>query len=241
MANVSDRIPLKCVFVSNYTEHSKDRCTAFDVAFLTEANRYVEYQPVPRGQAVTPEVQGQYMSLMSEYQLTARTRIFFCGVGEKEPIRLIFRAFAQPLGIKIRNVTPDAIVRRICHLHENFINKYDKKLGRYRKDKEPKKYYLQQVWRKLIKQELCPWITAAYDQHIRKRGYREYRYRKQLVRLGMYYMLEVARKRSYDLVARGKKNRRTAELLAKETAPVPPVPLAPPAPPEQEFRTGLFS
>lgn len=238
MANVGDRINLKCVLVSNYTEHSKDRCTAFDIAFLTENNRYVEYQLVTRGEAVTPEVQGQYMSLMSEYQLMARTRIFFCGIGEKEPVRLIFRAFAQPLGIKIRNITPDCIVKRICHLHENFINKYDKKLGRYRKDKKPKKYYLQQVWRKLVKQGLCPWITDAYDQHLKKRRYREYRYRKQLVRLGMYYMLEVARKRSYDIAARRKKSQRDAELFAKETAAVQ-TQARPPS--EQEFRTGLFS
>ena len=179
MGGLNDRIALKCVFVSNYTEHSKDRCTAFDIAFLTENNRYVEYQIVTRGEAVTPDVQSQYMSLMSEYQLTARSRIFFCGIGEKEPVRLIFRAFAQPLGIKIRNVTADTMVKRVCHIRQSLINPYDAKRRRYGKTRTtPKRHHLQRVWRRIIELKLCPWITDAYDQHLRKRKYREYRYRK---------------------------------------------------------------
>ena len=82
------------MLVLNYTEHSKDRCTSFDIAFLTEDRKYVEYQLATRKTKVTPVVQSQYMSLMSEYQLTARSRIYFCGIGRKEPVRLILRAMA---------------------------------------------------------------------------------------------------------------------------------------------------
>ena len=91
---LSDRINIKCMLVLNYTEHSKDRCTSFDIAFLTEDRKYVEYQLATRKTKVTPVVQSQYMSLMSEYQLTARSRIYFCGIGRKEPVRLILRAMA---------------------------------------------------------------------------------------------------------------------------------------------------
>lgn len=231
---LADRINVKCVFVLNYTEHSKDRCTAFDMAFLTEDRKYVEYQAVTRGTAVTPDVQSQYLSIMSEYQLTARTRVFFCGVGDGEPIRLIFKAFAQPLGIKIRNVTAEDVVKRICHSHPSILNKCDG-AGRYRADRRPKKYYLQRVWRSLIRKGVCPWITDAYDQHLRRRGYREYRYRKQLLRLGAYYMLGVCRKRDYDVAARARAKARNATVFG-EARPAAARPV-----PEPGFRTGVFS
>ena len=74
---LSDRINVSCMLVSNYTEHSKDRCTVFDVAILTEDRKYVEYELVTRGTSVTPDVQSQYMSVMSEYRLAPSTRIYF--------------------------------------------------------------------------------------------------------------------------------------------------------------------
>ena len=67
------------------------------------------------------------------------------------------------MGIKIYNIGPERMLKRICHVHPNLLNRYDKKTGRYRRDKEPKKQYLQQVWRGLVRRGLCPWITEAYD------------------------------------------------------------------------------
>ena len=89
------------------------------------------------------------------------------------------------------------MIKRICHIHPNLINKRDKKTGQYVIKKQPKPYFMQQIWRKIIENRLCPWITDAYDKHI-DRGYHEYKYRKQLLRLGMFYIYKSGLKQSYD-------------------------------------------
>lgn len=122
------------------------------------------------------------------------------------------------------------MIRRLCHIHVNFINKRNKKTGQYIVKRHGKKYFLNQVWRKVVKTGLCPWITKAYDEHLSARGYRGIIHRKKLVRLGMYYILESNVKCGYD-----KKKKNISD--------------APPVNPDhnihdeiaEEYRSGLFS
>ena len=194
---------VRYMLVSNYTERANQRCGMFDIAFLTEDGRYVEYEVNTRKTQMTPRVQAQYHSIMADYQMTPRTKLYFRNVGKDEPVRMIFKAVAQQLGILMHNLDVDKMVRRLCHIHPCFINKLSRRTGRYAKKREGHGYFLQQVWRKIVAGGLCPWITAAYDEHISSRGYREYKYRKQLVRLGMYYIQQSSVKQSYDAKSKG--------------------------------------
>lgn len=96
--------------------------------------------------------------------------------------------------------------------------------------RQGKKYFLNQVWRKVVKTGLCPWISKAYDEHLTARGYREIIHRKKLVRLGMYYILESNVKLGYDGRKRAEKPQASHQSL----------PIADDETPD-EYKSGLFS
>lgn len=144
---------------------------------------------------------------------------------------MLFKALAQQFKIRQHTFGTDKMIRRLCHIHANFINSRNKKTGQYVMKRQGKKYFLNQVWRKVVKTGLCPWITKAYDEHLTARGYREIIHRKKLVRLGMYYILESNVKCGYDTK---RKNPPT------ETRIEPKPPVAVDETPE-EYRSGLFS
>ena len=143
---------------------------------------------------------------------------------------MLFKTLAQQFKIRQHTFGTDRMIRRLCHIHANFINRRNKKTGQYIMKRQGKKYFLNQVWRKVVKTGLCPWITKAYDEHLTARGYREIIHRKKLVRLGMYYILESNVKCGYD---RKKKN-----VLA-EPADSPSHDMRDETP--EEYRSGLFS
>lgn len=137
--------------------------------------------------------------MMVDWQLTPRSKIYFHeNISKKAAVRTIFKPVAQQFRIQVRNVTTEGMMRRLCHIHGCFANKYRRRLGRYSNDVKGGKYHLWKVWRKVVENGACPWITKEYDAYLMKRGYAEIRRRKQILRLGMYYILESCKKSSYD-------------------------------------------
>jgi len=187
---------------------------------------------------MTPNVMEAYHSIMADWQLTARSKIYFHeNVLPNEPVRMIFKSLAQQFGIKQRTITTDGMVKRLCHIHQNFINKHSKKLGIYIIERKGNKNYVRKIWRKVIKGGLCPWITKEYDEYLASKGYAEILRRKQILRLGMYYIHESSVKRSYDASSRPWPGHQyggkliQAEERKHESAP----------PDTDEFEAGLFS
>ena len=177
-------------------------------------------------------MQAQYHSLLSDWQVTGATKIYFHeNVGPKEPVRMLFKTLAQQFKIRQQTFGTDRMIRRLCHIHANFINRRDKKTGQYVVKRHGKKYFLNQVWRKVVKTGLCPWITKAYDEHLASRGYREIIHRKKLVRLGMYYILESNVKCGYDRKNKNIQLEPAYKPAAQDTHDETP----------EEYRSGLFS
>lgn len=187
---------------------------------------------------MTPKVMAAYHSIMADWQLTPRSKVYYHeNVLPKEPIRMILKSLAQQFGIQCRKVTTDGMVRRLCHIHQNFINKHSKKLGKYVIERKGDRNYVRKIWRKVVKGRLCPWITKEYDEYLTSKGYAEILRRKQILRLGMYYIHESNVKSGYDISSRpwpghqyGGKPEQAVEYPT-ENEPVQ----------TDEFETGLFS
>ena len=66
--------------------------------------------------------------LLSDWQVTENTKIYFHkNVGPKEPVRILFKTLAQQFKIRQHTFDTDRMIRRLCHIHANFINRRDKK------------------------------------------------------------------------------------------------------------------
>lgn len=193
------KLNIKYIYFCSYTERAVPRSTRIDVAILTEDNRYAEYELGTRKLEMTPGVQATYHSLMADWQLTPRSKVYFHeNIKKNEPVRMLFKAMSQQFKIMQRTVTTDGMIRRLCHIHANFINRKSRRQGKYIMKREGNRLYLQKVWRKVVKTSLCPWITKEYDAYLDSRGYMEIKRRKQLLRLGMYYISETNIKSAYD-------------------------------------------
>lgn len=220
MSIFGDKVNIRYIYFSTYKETHRTKNCVVDVAILTEDMKYAEYELNTRKNEVTQTVLSQYHSLMADWQLTPRSKIYFHeNVGKKAAARIIFKPVAQQFRIQVRNVTTEGLVRRLCHIHGCFANKYRKRLKKYSNDVKGGKYHLWKVWRKVVDHGACPWITKEYDAYLMKRGYAEIRRRKQILRLGMYYILESNIKSQYDKRSKARKvaaERRKLDTMQKE-------------------------
>lgn len=84
-------------------------------------------------------------------------------------------------GANMKLVKPDEIARRIFSLHPSYLK------GNHKQSEIGVNYY-NKLWKKIVINERCPWITKEIDEQVELMSY-NLKKREQTSRLGLYYLM----------------------------------------------------
>lgn len=204
----SGRIPIKCLFISKYVKtRSKNPCQ-YDIAIITPDDKYIEYELVVRQQLLTPFVASRIKQLFSEYRIGYDTSVCITDtILESDPIYVYLTCLGQQIGFDVHTAGVEKILQRI-QSYRYYIFKFKPGMKARRCD-------LQKIWRKMVETKLCPWITDRYNERLMKMSDIKI-YKKQIIRLGGYYML--IKRHMLERDKKSKAKRRKRENLNSENA-----------------------
>lgn len=176
------------------------------ISLLTTSGEYIEYSMIFRQKMLTQFVIDRLKSLFSEYLLVYDSEILISdGIIPKDPIYVYLTMIYQHVNFLLNTKSIDDILRRICKYHHNITKNPLMKVN---------KFYLNKVWKFLLRRNRCPWITQHLDYQIQKIGPRYKQKEIMLMRIGIYYMF--IKKKYRDINNRAKEKKIAMQKIANE-------------------------
>lgn len=182
MSGIKKRIQLAGIFVQHFQNGHK--LGVHDIAFVTVNGDYIEYEITLRqDRLLTPLLVKKLTKLMSDYQITPNTDICLMeDVSKTDPIRMYLRIVCQQMRTNVKTITLKQMIGRICSYSHNLVSKRVIESVQIAN-------YVNRIWIKLVERKRCKWINAEYGEYLNTRNWHKFRLRKQLLRIGAFYIL----------------------------------------------------
>ena len=177
----SKKIHIKHIFIAragfaNSSEH------VHYVSMLTDNLKYIDYEFIVKQTSLSFSLSYRIIQLMQPFCIDKNTTVVLHdSVKEFSPLHLYFIILHQHIPFTLQyGISTASLVRRICSFHHTYVKN--------KKCSEINEQYFNKVWKKLVKHKACSWINANIDAQIQQHG-DKVRRRKQLARVGAYYMV----------------------------------------------------
>lgn len=188
MADWNSRLIIKHLFVLNYKSSEKDLNKVIDIAVVTTDGKYVEYEFRITQNDLTFFTVSRFKSLFADFQFTPNSDVcFYDNIREKHPLYMFVSIIAQQMMFPIKWISADKIVGRIGSLFPHYLNK-PVTPGHYKNVRKGCLRNIHLIWKRVIRNGRCPWITADYDAYLNTVA-QKMRARKRLLRLGAWYQV----------------------------------------------------
>lgn len=183
------------IYVSKYV-CGKANNVQYDIAVITAGDRYAEYEVVIRQTSLTYWVLKRLRQLFINYRMDRYTDVVVSDtMNQQDVMTMYLQAVSVHIGFTVHIVSFDAVFDRICGRYPKILLSKSGKILNVENVTSPR-YAMQSLWRGLVEKKLCPWITSQYNEQVQQYE-DEKRYKKQLVRLGAFYLLVKAVKRDW--------------------------------------------
>lgn len=173
------RSNIKYLFIHQLNKTS----TVLDIGLLTDDFKYFDCQIRYSGDNLSLQLQYKLQKAFYPFQFTSKTDIMYSDtLPTWNPIIRYLHILSSQFLFKMRKTSHVNIPRRITSLHKSY--------GKHVAVKDVNMYDIKEIWRKIVKNNRCPWITEDVDKILAT--YREnstFCRRKKFIRLALYYML----------------------------------------------------
>ena len=171
------KIVLKYIFAYKSSSSKK---TMTQLAFLTDDDRYIEYELSFQKKDITKYVAKRIRSLFNLYEVNSKTEVVFNREYDVDsPLYMYMMFLQQHLRFNLRTVTTEVILRGIVAYHQSYLKVHGL---------EVTKNYANKLWSKVVENNACSWITQKYDEYLSTLS--AYKRRdKKILRLGVYYIV----------------------------------------------------